>query len=287
MDDGPSIEEGDETDVEWPSTPSLSGAPKAPEGATAPPGRRHSAEQPQPPKKPSAATTTSRGTGFAPPPPRLPTLGPEPEFSFGLETPPLPEHDDPPRKLDPRGPSAEDLSWSPNGPSVPPAARVGANKPLPSSIPLPLEPLGGEVQALVERASGFPPGIERPDPRREMQERLALGDFTGALSIAEAMLAEIPGDGEATTVADECRSRLKHMYISRLGGIDLVPVMIVPRAELKWLSLDHRAGFLLSQFDGSLTVEEVLAIAGMPELEVLRTLWELLGQRVIELRKRK
>jgi hypothetical protein len=259
-------------------------APKPRTGATPPPGfGRPSAEQPS-----QSLTTTARGTGVAPLPPRLPTLGPEPEFSFGLESPPAPEKPaEERRNLDPRMPSADDLSWSPSGVSEPTTGRVGASKPLPSAIPLPLDPLGAEVQALVERASGFPPGFEPPDPRREMHERLALGDFTGALSIAEAVLSDAPDDADAIGVADECRGRLKHMYISRLGGLGLVPVMIVPRTELKWLSLDHRAGFLLSLFDGHVTLEEVLDLAGMPQLEVLRTLWELLSQRVIELRKPK
>ena len=117
-----------------------------------------------------------------------------------------------------------------------------------------------------------------------MQERHALGDFTGALTIAEALLQTDPEDPDAKGVAHECRGRLKQMYVARLGGLGLVPTMAVPRTELKWLSLDHRAGFLLSRFDGTLTIEEIMDLAGMPELEVLRTLWELLNQRVIELK---
>ncbi len=216
---------------------------------------------------------------------RLATMGPEPEFTFSFEksaeavSPPSPVNSDP------RGPSGDDLSWSPVGVASNASAANPARRAIPSAIPLALDPIGAEATALVERASGFPPGMEKVDPRREMHERLALGDFTGALSIAESILSDAGDDTETHRVAEECRSRLTQMYISRLGGLDMTPVMAVPRSELKWLSLDHRAGFLLSQLDGSVTIEEVMDTAGMPALEVLRTVWELMNQRVIELKK--
>ena len=53
--------------------------------------------------------------------------------------------------------------------------------------------------------------------------------------------------------------------------------------ELRWLSLDHRAGFLLSFVDGSMSIEEVLDVSSMPELDVLRIMFELRQQGVIEI----
>ena len=51
---------------------------------------------------------------------------------------------------------------------------------------------------------------------------------------------------------------------------------------MRWLSLDHRAGFLLSLVDGRSTVDEVLDMSGMSELEALRLLLQLLQQNVIK-----
>ena len=279
-DEGPDLELGDATESEpdepLPSARSLSGLPRRNSGdRTAAPGRRTSVDKQPAPGRPQVAPV-------APPPPRMPRLGPESEFSFGLEDPPIAEKS---ARLSPRMPSSEDLSFTPEGTADRPSpARPIQPLNMPSSIPLPLEAPREEAHVLVERASGFPPGLSRPDPTREMHERHALGDFTGALAIAEVLLQADPDDPDAASVASECRARLKQMYVSRLGGTQLVPSMAVPRSELKWLSLDHRAGFVLAQLDGTSTIEDIVDLAGMPELEVLRTLWELVSQRIIELK---
>jgi hypothetical protein len=213
---------------------------------------------------------------IAPLPPKLPTLGPEPEFSFGIEDPPMAKRSEPPRKAKV---SQNDLSWD-----LQPSQRPGADgesDARPTPVPLALEPQRGDAHSLVERAS-VPPVLSPTDPSRELDERFALGDFSGALVIAESILAENAHDADAQRIAGECRSKLQAMYTGRLGSLEQVPVMAVPRAELKWLSLDHRAGFVLSLVDGTSTMENIIDVAGMPALEVLRTLYELVVQRVIE-----
>jgi hypothetical protein len=57
----------------------------------------------------------------------------------------------------------------------------------------------------------------------------------------------------------------------------------VPSDQIRWLSLDHRAGFVLSLIDGSSTVEELLDISGMNRLDALRILYTLYDQRVVAL----
>ena len=42
------------------------------------------------------------------------------------------------------------------------------------------------------------------------------------------------------------------------------PMVLVPRTQLRWLSIDHRAGFVLSLIDGSSTLEMILDVCGMP-----------------------
>jgi hypothetical protein len=49
------------------------------------------------------------------------------------------------------------------------------------------------------------------------------------------------------------------------------------------LSLDHRAGFLLSLVDGISTVEEILDMSGMTRLEALRLMYTLTQQNVVAL----
>jgi hypothetical protein len=121
---------------------------------------------------------------------------------------------------------------------------------------------------------------------QDMRERYSVGDFTGALVIAESILAANPADPEATRYAQSCREVLMQMYSARLGALDQVMKISVPSDQIRWLSLDHRAGFMLSLVDGVSSVEEVLDICGMRRLDALRILYMLFEQRVIALAPR-
>jgi len=133
--------------------------------------------------------------------------------------------------------------------------------------------------------------VRRPIPEelvkpreREMADRVSLGDYSGALEIAEKILAENPNDENAKACAENCRSVLRQMYATRIGPLDRVPVVMVPRDQLRWLSIDHKAGFVLSLVDGVSTLEMIIDVSGMAELDTLRILSELAQQRIISLR---
>jgi hypothetical protein len=140
----------------------------------------------------------------------------------------------------------------------------------------------------VQNVSGMPepPGAEAPsDPQKEMQERFALGDYSGALVMAESLLDENPTHVEAREYAESCRAVLQQMYTAKIGPLDRVPVVEVAREQLRWLSIDHRAGFVLSLVDGVSSLEMILDVSGMPPLDALRILFELVQQRIISLRE--
>jgi hypothetical protein len=122
------------------------------------------------------------------------------------------------------------------------------------------------------------------DPAHEMRDRFSLGDYTGALEMSELILAEDPGNLEAAECGENCRSVLESMYVARLGPLERVPIVVVPRAQMRWLSMDHRAGFILSLIDGSSTVEMILDVSGMPKLDALRILLELVQQKIVAFR---
>jgi hypothetical protein len=125
-----------------------------------------------------------------------------------------------------------------------------------------------------------PPPLEN-DALADLRERYALGDYSGALTIAEAILETYPNDPDALRHAESCREVLEQMYAARLGLMTQVPYVAVPLEQLRWLSLDHRAGFLLSHVDGISTLDEILDVSGMPRLEAMRTLYDLMQQKVI------
>jgi hypothetical protein len=79
---------------------------------------------------------------------------------------------------------------------------------------------------------------------------------------------------------------LIQMYTARLGRLDQLVSVAVPPDQIRWLSLDHRAGFLLSLVDGGSSIEELLDISGMPRLEALRILFNLHEQRIVSLAPR-
>jgi len=117
----------------------------------------------------------------------------------------------------------------------------------------------------------------------DMQDRYAVGDFTGALVIAESILDANPDDEDAKRYAQSCREVLTQMYAARIGPMDQVAVVAVPPDQITWLSLDHRAGFLLSLVDGVSSIEEILDISGMTRLDALRIMYTLVQQNVITL----
>jgi hypothetical protein len=139
--------------------------------------------------------------------------------------------------------------------------------------------------------SGPPPPVLMPSPPAsprdaeitEMKDRYAMGDFTGALVVAEGLLEANADDLDAQRYAQSCRDVLTQMYSARIGSLTQRVSVAVPGDQIRWLSLDHRAGFVLSLIDGSSTVEELLDISGMNRLDALRIIYTLFDQRVIAL----
>jgi hypothetical protein len=143
------------------------------------------------------------------------------------------------------------------------------------------------AQASAARSAPPPPPLPvlpPPPTAQEMNDRVSLGDYTGALEIAESLLEADPDDETVKVVAESCRGILKQMYTTRIGPLDRVPVVMVARDQLRWLSIDHRAGFVLSLVDGVSSLEMILDVSGMPELDALRILSELAQQRIISFR---
>jgi hypothetical protein len=170
------------------------------------------------------------------------------------------------------------------------AIAASAKSQPPDSLSLELD-APGDALDLVARSAANPtampsvsPAPDAYDPVGEMHDRFSLGDYSGALVIAESLLDENPSHEQARRYAENCRSILEQMYAARLGAMDRVPFLAVPRDQLRWLSLDHRAGFVLSHVDGTSNLQEILDISGMPTLDALRILFELSQQRVIGFR---
>jgi len=144
---------------------------------------------------------------------------------------------------------------------------------------VPSSELMGNALDLVDRSRPS----QQLDLVGEMEDLYALDDLTGALRYAELILGREPDNGQARRCAENCRERLVLLYSSKIGTLDGVPMPSLNETELRWLGLDHRSGFLLSRVDGFSTVEEILDVCGMPRLEALKTLVDLLDRGAIRI----
>lgn len=116
-----------------------------------------------------------------------------------------------------------------------------------------------------------------------MRKLMSVDNFSGALDVAQTILSEDPNHVDAQRAAAHCRERLESMYLAKLGDLAVRPAVRMPPGEVIWLDLDHRSGFVLAQVDGSSTFEEILELTGMPRLETLRILYDLVQKSVIGL----
>ena len=113
------------------------------------------------------------------------------------------------------------------------------------------------------------------------KELFALGDFTGSLELIEKILILDPDHGEARDYLRQNEATLVSMYESKLGPLHAVPRLAIKPEEVMWLNLDHRAGFLLAQIDGSVDYEGLFAVSGLPRLDTARILANLIADGVI------
>jgi hypothetical protein len=119
--------------------------------------------------------------------------------------------------------------------------------------------------------------------RFELADKYAAGDYMTALTLAEELQRKVPDDIAADSFARDCRSQVEAAALARIGSLQNVPVLAVSPDELQKRSLDHRAGFLLSQLDGQSSIEDLLDVVGMPRAEAFRILAQLIEAGIVRL----
>jgi hypothetical protein len=167
-----------------------------------------------------------------------------------------------------RQPASEPPPREPAAP--PPEPQVF--EPRPSAIPAstaPMRRLSGMYSSLRIRAveaprpSSTPPSRPPPPPSRP-------APFTSSSGPP-------PADPPSPEV-------IERSYLTRIGSLDGVPVVLLGPAELATLTLDHRAGFMLTFVDGATTLDDVLDACGLPRAEGLQIVADLLKRKVIAMR---
>jgi hypothetical protein len=104
---------------------------------------------------------------------------------------------------------------------------------------------------------------------------------------SETRLATRPKRG--AVIADEATvdEAVTHEAIGDEGWARVMvgaPILVMAHAELRRLPLDHRAGFLLSFLDGTIDLDTIVEVSGMPRGEALRIIRNLFESGVVAFR---
>ncbi len=130
-----------------------------------------------------------------------------------------------------------------------------------------------------------PPEVSKADEvallLRGARDLIDLDDHTGAMELIVKAEALAPTDPEVVSLRERSEKTLLAMFESKLGHLDKLPRVLLKDDEIIWLNLDHRAGFVLAQIDGSVTFEDLFAVSGMSRIDTARILAQLVDEGVI------
>jgi hypothetical protein len=291
--------------------PAVEHGPVAGEGGTLVFGSALGAPLPPPPGEPSASSGTMVfGTGTSNAPPKVVPNGPESPFGsplddeppFASSAPPFRASDEPllpppstsgtlefnfddmvagippPPAASPARPAAEDgepqTAWDRSNPRIdisqlPTSGEGGGfdliSAPVPPTKQRSAAQLREEVSTLLSGA----------------KDLLDLDDHSGAMELISKALELDPQDPAVLKLKERSERTLQAMYESKLGDMNRTPRVKLKDDEIIWLNLDHRAGFVLAQIDGSVSFEDLFAVSGMTRLDTARILAQLVEEGVI------
>jgi tetratricopeptide (TPR) repeat protein len=109
----------------------------------------------------------------------------------------------------------------------------------------------------------------------------AAGDLERAVTAIDLALAEDADSALAQKLVTRHRDTTLHVFQAFLGDMAHQPVLARPLHELASARISPRAAFLLSRVDGTLTIDEILDVSGMPRLEAYRYLCQLLLRGIL------
>jgi hypothetical protein len=107
------------------------------------------------------------------------------------------------------------------------------------------------------------------------------GDAIGAYDVVSSVVVDEPDNSGAADFLERIRAETERALLTRIGPVDAAPSLAVSAAGLTGLSLDHKAGFVLSQIDGFVSFEDIVDLSGMARLATLRILVRLLDASVV------
>ncbi len=125
-----------------------------------------------------------------------------------------------------------------------------------------------------------------PPPPVRPSERITV---TNEVELEEARLRSVlpaddfPSAPGSLSLLDEDIVRAKRIarYVTSIGSLEQVPLLVTPLEEIDPGALDPRAAFVLSQVDGRTSLDAILDVSAMSAVETLRIVWELARREII------
>ena len=151
----------------------------------------------------------------------------------------------------------------------------------------PIDARSTELLELIDRNA--PAGESREDRTRRritaLLERAAAWasgtDLERAVTAVDLALSEDPNSALAQKLIHRNREAILNAFQAFLGDLQRTPSLARPLHELSSAPISPRAAFLLSRVDGTLSLDEILDVSGMPRLEAYRYLCQLLLRGIL------
>lgn len=153
-----------------------------------------------------------------------------------------------------------------------------------SDIMLPFDPIDARTALILDDVDRDAPAEEGKDDKTRrrisglIERALEWSDadqLDRAVAAVDLALSEDPNSALAQKLIHRNRETIMNVFQNFLGNLDRQPSLARPLHELGSAPISPRAAFLLSRVDGTLTLDEILDVSGMPRLEAYRYLCQL------------
>jgi len=149
---------------------------------------------------------------------------------------------------------------------------------------LSFDPISARSDEILEAVDAFTPANESKEDRTRRRITALLdhalewnrgGELDRAVAAVDLALAEDPNSALAQKLIQRNREAIMQVFTGFLGDLERMPVLARPLHELGEAPISPRAAFLLSRIDGTLSLDEILDVSGMPRIEAYRYLCQL------------
>ena len=171
-----------------------------------------------------------------------------------------------------------------------PAKIFAAGEGTRSDVVLAFDPIDARTARILEEVDAGAPDNEVKDDRTRRRISVLLeratewskgSDLDRAVAAVDLALSEDPNSALAQKLIHRNRDTIMSVFQTFLGDLNRQPILARPLHELASAPISPRAAFLLSRVDGSLSLDEILDVSGMPRLEAYRYLCQLLLRGIL------